>query len=848
MRMISLLAKSRLRHYRSRTALTMSAVFLASLMLQGIFVSALGVLDANKQMVQEGDWHVRLSGLTREQIEMLRGHLEVETLTFTVTAGEVEYGRLNGYLTWSENVRDDRTDSVRAADAPDSEDTGVSSFVEGRLPRTADEISGPADFFERLGAEAEIGAQVTVPFRANGADGLGRIQERTFTICGLEPSIDVEELGIAETRVAYGAEVSEAFVREILPEQEILYTASVRLCGEEESGYEEMVERIKALAETLGVSKDDMFINESYLYMTLTPPMDAIMVVAFLALLVVVFSMMIIYSIYYVNIISDIQEIGRLKMLGASDRQIRVLFLREGSFTSLIAVPAGILVGTLIPCFALPSILDWVMQYNVISGAELDRPDMFSAPLTLFAAAVMFLAVFLALRKPVRIAAEVSPVTAVRFEETGGTKKNRRGFSQMSTGRLCLANLSRSRRRTLVTLMAMGLSFSLFMGMAGVLSSITPQDMADRKLNGAQFRIALDYEIVDRVYPENSLNHVQMQRLLGKDTVSQIEAMDGVEQVRKIGFMLARVEDAPEGNDLYYDGDTARVGWFRKDQMELFGEDLYMGDPDYDKMAAENGVILMGGEYMYQRAELPIGSTVHLTFYDGNREIPFTGKIMACADYGDAPEGQFLITEDTFRRLNVETDPTTSLFVDLKGSKLEPGYERRYEEIKEKLSALVGQQERLYLVSLDEELYISDMNVAVIRYPCYALLALIVFISLFSMINTMAVSITARKRELGMLQAVGLSQRQLVRMLSGEGVFYAVGALAIAFTVGNGLGLRLFRWAEENGFMSVSAYHYPLAETAALCAVVLVIQLAIVLVVKKNVKKESLTDRIRSGE
>lgn len=154
----------------------------------------------------------------------------------------------------------------------------------------------------------------------------------------------------------------------------------------------------------------------------------------------------------------------------------------------------------------------------------------------------------------------------------------------------------------------------------------------------------------------------------------------------------------------------------------------------------------------------------------------------------------------------------------------------------------------MYLVSLDEELNISDMSVAVIRYPCYALLALIVFISLFSMINTMAVSITARKRELGMLQAVGLSQRQLVRMLSGEGVFYAVGALAIAFTVGNGLGLRLFRWAEENGFMSVSAYHYPLAETAALCAVMLVIQLAIVLVVKKNVKKESLTDRIRNGE
>ena len=138
--------------------------------------------------------------------------------------------------------------------------------------------------------------------------------------------------------------------------------------------------------------------------------------------------------------------------------------------------------------------------------------------------------------------------------------------------------------------------------------------------------------------------------------------------------------------------------------------------------------------------------------------------------------------------------------------------------------------------------------VALTRYPAYALLILIAIISLMSLINTMIISITTRKRELGMLQAVGLSDKQLVRMLSGEGLFFTAGTLVLAFTVGNVLGYRIFLWAKENEFMSVSAYHYPLLETLLLCIALIVGQLLIIFFVKKRVGKESLIDRIRSGE
>jgi putative ABC transport system permease protein len=60
----------------------------------------------------------------------------------------------------------------------------------------------------------------------------------------------------------------------------------------------------------------------------------------------------------------------------------------------------------------------------------------------------------------------------------------------------------------------------------------------------------------------------------------------------------------------------------------------------------------------------------------------------------------------------------------------------------------------------------------------YALLSLAVVVSLFGIVNTLALSIHERTRELGMLRAVGMSRRQVRRMIRYEAVITAlIGAL-----------------------------------------------------------------------
>jgi putative ABC transport system permease protein len=76
-------------------------------------------------------------------------------------------------------------------------------------------------------------------------------------------------------------------------------------------------------------------------------------------------------------------------------------------------------------------------------------------------------------------------------------------------------------------------------------------------------------------------------------------------------------------------------------------------------------------------------------------------------------------------------------------------------------------------------------QVDTVLHLVYALLALAILIAVLGVINTLALSVVERTREIGLLRAVGTSRRQIGRMIRLESVLIAVhGAL-----LGLGLGL-----------------------------------------------------------
>jgi ABC-type antimicrobial peptide transport system permease subunit len=66
----------------------------------------------------------------------------------------------------------------------------------------------------------------------------------------------------------------------------------------------------------------------------------------------------------------------------------------------------------------------------------------------------------------------------------------------------------------------------------------------------------------------------------------------------------------------------------------------------------------------------------------------------------------------------------------------------------------------------------------------YVLLALSIVVSLFGIVNTLVLSVFERTREIGMLRAIGMTRRQVRRMIRHESVITALIGAAIGMVLG----------------------------------------------------------------
>lgn len=91
-----------------------------------------------------------------------------------------------------------------------------------------------------------------------------------------------------------------------------------------------------------------------------------------------------------------------------------------------------------------------------------------------------------------------------------------------------------------------------------------------------------------------------------------------------------------------------------------------------------------------------------------------------------------------------------------------------------------------------------------VLYLIYALLALAVVIAILGVVNTLALSVIERTREVGLLRAVGLSRRQLRRMVRLEAVSIAVLGATLGVVMGLVFGVVLQRSVADQGITELA--------------------------------------------
>jgi putative ABC transport system permease protein len=504
---------------------------------------------------------------------------------------------------------------------------------------------------------------------------------------------------------------------------------------------------------------------------------------------------------------------------------MRGLLLREGLFTAVLAIPLGLVLGYLTARGCIHILATWFFPGAIPSVSLL------SWPVIVAVIAVVLSTAILSLLGPMRQVAKISPIEAIRYQEKNmGKRAMRKGYAFLNPGRLSAANMSRNRRRTTVTILTMALGGILFLSVAGIVSSMDEMDYARKHLTKGSFMIDLRYSGNDETYPENNLNALQQTDIMGPDFEDAVRAIPGVTRVEQGHMALAYVH-----HDGYEEGKRFSVSAFTREDIATM--DVKRGGIDYDAMLAQNGIVF-STDILMDEFGFKIGDTVNLTLFDGDRGVSFKGVLMASTYHS---QGEFAVPQDILDQYITGANPTARFYVWVDGD--ENG--AAYTQVKADLQALVDPDVNMTLISMDEELLIARSSMQMTAIALYMILGILGVVSFMNLINTMVTSIVTRRREIGTLQAIGLSNKQLGAMLWREGLTFTGGTLMWALTLGNMLGYLGFLWAKDAGLMGLTHYHYPLAETVVMVLALVIGQFIVTRLLSRYAHKDSLVQRIQ---
>lgn len=714
------------------------------------------------------------------------------------------------------------------------------NLTKGRLPKKEDEIVVTRGLLKKMGLEGEIGDRITVPYQVSEDDGLSLAHEQEFTITGFQPdSKESEEKGI------YSAMVSKAFADSVIPKGQHAYRLYVKLAGVDRKVTDEIEAMIKELGEDYGIQERDIVANSDMLTATYKDPAIYMGLAGFL--LVTVFAGVItIYSIYYVSMLGKVQEYGKLRAIGATRKQIRKLVFREGFAVAGITVPIGLLLGSISSVQIMKAVVrHGISTENILSETmkqllEDGKVSIIQPWILVLATVVAFATVYLALLRPMKIASRITAIEAIRYQgektkkRRAGKKekqrKERKGYEELSIGKLTLSNLGRNKKRTAITITALGMTGIFFITVATLLSCVNPKTMTEEEIR-SDVCVSINNWIGDKMHPEREIQNIQKNNPLTDELKGQILSIEGVEKVEEsffAGALITNIEELKEDDGAPLDSGISGVS---DELIEAAEKYVTQGSLEDPKLRDGTGVIL-GEGYITHYTDLTVGDIVEVKLKDGDKLVPKRFEIVAVVDAPNSMLGNSLTVPEKVLQGMCEQDITDQFDIFIAPS--------HYEEAEKTIEELIANQE--FLETSDYKSIYQEMEKSI------GMLGVFGLIGILNLVNTMINSVHVRKKELGMLQAIGMSDRQTVRMLQLEGLVYTVGTLILSLGVGSLTGYALFLKARQEGMFGVRYYEYPVVPAVILIVVVLLLQILITYLVNSNFKKQSLIDRVRFAE
>ncbi|MFI1928239.1 ABC transporter permease [Streptomyces sp. NPDC020377] len=521
------------------------------------------------------------------------------------------------------------------------------------------------------------------------------------------------------------------------------------------------------------------------------------------------------------------RELGLLRALGADRRQVRRSVLTEAVLLGVVGSTVGLAAGI--------GLAAGLIKLMSAFGMNLKTTEMVVGWATPVSAYVVGVGVtFVAAYLPARRAATVSPMAALADADIAGVGRplKVRAVVGAVVGALGVAALagcvSSSKTASAASLLGLGVVLTLI---ATVIAGPLLVRPVIRVLGGAFPAL---FGSVGRMSQRNALRNPrrtgataaalmvglalvggmsvasasmsksfdeQIDKTLGADFVVQNanftpfsqEVTDSVRDTEGVGLVVRqrfaplavrlpdgkRVETTASGYDDRVD-DVAHITYAQGDTAAALADGAIGMDVDFAK---DHGVRL--------------GSVLPVEF-PGKRTTSLKVGALTDQDGGDGfgMQGGLFLGIATVEKY-VPGGQDSALYVNAasgtSGDQLRPRLEKT-------LDAYPQVQAR---DQADYKKLVHD-QIAVLLYLVYALLGLAIVIAVLGVVNTLALSVVERTREIGLLRAIGLGRRQLRRMIRLESVVIAVFGAVLGLALGLVWGVCIQQVLELQGMKALA--------------------------------------------
>ena len=727
------LAKRSMKTDKRSKAFLLLTIALSVCMIFSIILISAGAQEEFKN-TQRSKAQIAILGITDDQLSSLRQNKDVQWIG--------EYAAIGLFYSGNKTI-------TVAYGSEDYFTHQEEMSLQGSVPQKANEIMLPQNYIDFLGESYRPGDTITFDVTGTG-------DEAEYTLSGI--------LNEDRKSEGYFVYLSKDLAMSLMDHLQV--TAYTRL-NTDAIRSDAILDFTDKIIENTGIVEDQIYLTEYSAVMTGVIQSGIQLPIPLLAALTAVLAATIVYGVFYTKIAKNVQMFGQLRTIGMTKKQIKRMARKEGLRYAFTGIPLGLIAGLLIGFIVYPK------------GFQIKTAAVYAVLIAIVGVVMVNIAIF----KPVRVAMNTSPIEGARYlAYSGNAISSSKLHRKLSPNNLAKINIQRTRQKAILTLVMLGVSGALLLGASTVAGSIDPEKQATFKYYPAgsillqvKNHVGSSFDKESEPYGSSKLQ-LEENPLESQTLRHNLENTAGIESVTAFNSVQMSITFPGGSGSL-----TSIMNVFPTLNREQLAEKqavLSSGTADYDVMTEKYGILASEkianvGDTLQLEGRSPDGSTFNVDAVVVGTYNP-TDLMERSPVVPGSP--YFMMTYDMAKNLTGITEQTGILAITVTPN--------HFDEVLSAVQEIAEQNGKISVNTIEQTIKNIEYRYSSSIKALYMAAAILFTFGGISLMNMLMVDFQNRKREFGLLEAVGATQKQLKAMLSREIGIYLGGSLTVSLVLG----------------------------------------------------------------